>query len=321
MKNRVFAVALVVCLCVISLSGCQLAQSDSGEVLGKDRLIGIFVTTEYLDLFDMEGYLNNNLPNINGGEIKVDDNQEKYNGRIYAILKEDEIIDRSSGERSIIKEYVFEDTFGFTLYAATIKEDGESYISSGSNVGFADVKTHIKSGDAVDEISLSGTLFITPFIKESVFYANPIYQSNDGSVYAISGQGISSSGAQDEGSNMSTKLTDSITTTLNGKSTTFTSDVELNITIMFPPKKVTVIEIDKNSEILSKRTLSLNNLPSEFKTSTNAEYVIVETVKTDLDGKDFLSAETFDKKDEVLYVFVGKENEICEKTQIELLWD
>ena len=55
----------------LPLSGCQLA-SDRGED-SEDQLVGVFVTTEYLDLMDMDAYLNDHLNELtDGGTITME---------------------------------------------------------------------------------------------------------------------------------------------------------------------------------------------------------------------------------------------------------
>lgn len=72
---------------VLPLTGCQLALPGE-ESAQDDRLIGVYVTTEYLDLFDIESYLEDNLnAGWTGGEITGD--TDPYEGRVYAVRTED----------------------------------------------------------------------------------------------------------------------------------------------------------------------------------------------------------------------------------------
>ena len=64
MKRNLFA-ALITAGLLLSLTGCQLAKVESGS---QDRLVGAFITTEYLDLMDMEAYLNDHLDEVTKGE-------------------------------------------------------------------------------------------------------------------------------------------------------------------------------------------------------------------------------------------------------------
>ena len=47
--KRIFIIFLTV-LILLNITGCQLALEDEGDKKSKDRLIGVFVTDEYLDL-------------------------------------------------------------------------------------------------------------------------------------------------------------------------------------------------------------------------------------------------------------------------------
>ena len=83
MKKKVKVLALLLALCL--LSGCSLArpEAEEGNGISQDMMIGFFITLEYLDLFDFEGYLEDNLNTVvnGGGEISPEDS-EKYGGRL-----------------------------------------------------------------------------------------------------------------------------------------------------------------------------------------------------------------------------------------------
>ena len=69
-KRKVLLAAIAV-LCAVLLSGCQLAK-ESGE-LGEDRLIGVFLTWEYLDLFEHDAFMDDNIDRIvQGKKISAD---------------------------------------------------------------------------------------------------------------------------------------------------------------------------------------------------------------------------------------------------------
>ena len=86
-RKRIYILMSLMLLFV--LSGCSLAKEDAGkEVLEsdeivQDRLIGVVVTEEHLDLFNMEAFLNDNVDKIVDGQVIEGDGSAKYQDRIY----------------------------------------------------------------------------------------------------------------------------------------------------------------------------------------------------------------------------------------------
>ena len=110
-------------------------------------LAGVFITREYLDLFDFESYLSDNASTIvNGGEITVED-QEKYNGRLYAVLKPRTLTNEETGDTTEHWEYVFEETTGIPFILVETKQpDGQSYMGSSSDGSVSDAHDDQHSG-------------------------------------------------------------------------------------------------------------------------------------------------------------------------------
>ena len=67
--KRIFALILLVCL----LSGCQLASEEKHEDQRQDKLVGVFVTFEPMELgFDIEGWLNDNPGALKDGDVTLE---------------------------------------------------------------------------------------------------------------------------------------------------------------------------------------------------------------------------------------------------------
>lgn len=107
--NRIIIIFVCVVLAFFTLGATDvihMANAVTGDAEG--RMIGVFVTTEPLDLFDIEGYFNDNAEKIlSGGEIS-ESISEKYQDRLYATLVEKSYTNEETGEIAVIKEYVFE---------------------------------------------------------------------------------------------------------------------------------------------------------------------------------------------------------------------
>ncbi len=316
-------IALLIVILGVSLSGCQLALEGAGEWVNDDRLIGAFITTEYLDLFDFERYLEDNIGKISGGGIVIDDSAKPYEGRLYAKLKERVLTNEDTGEKIYTEEYVFEDVSGVSYFVATIPEaDGrESYVTSGSDEAISDGQTGLFRGDNEDKITLEGTIYISSIGNRKSHYINPVYQSPDGRVYAMSGQGISMSGVQAEGAAFSQTLEETSTTRENGKNKEVSTSVKISIEVMLPPERIVILQMDKNSSILSSREYSPGQVPDKLTPIEETDYIIVETYKRDLTGDVVVTRELFSKEDDTLFTFSCRDDGICVKKWTELLWD
>lgn len=77
------SIALILALALV-LSGCSMLRED-GAPAQEDRLVGIYITPEYVDTFDLEAYFEDNASSLinGGGEISSQD-AAKYSQRIYA---------------------------------------------------------------------------------------------------------------------------------------------------------------------------------------------------------------------------------------------
>ena len=86
--KRILALDIAL-LALFLFAGCQLAKEEGGETESaeRDRLIGVFLTRKHLDLFDWEGYFNDNAGALAGGGHAIDETDTAaYGGRLHATL-------------------------------------------------------------------------------------------------------------------------------------------------------------------------------------------------------------------------------------------
>ncbi|MBP3702084.1 MAG: hypothetical protein J6I64_09350, partial [Lachnospiraceae bacterium] len=169
-------------LLMLTFTGCQLAQEDGAEDMAanmvanmvgtSDRLAGVLITTDYLDLFDFEAYLTENMDDPDGGQINAEDSQ-KYNGRIYVVLETKTSTDTESGRTITTQEYVFPTIEGIEYFAYQITTDtGDIYTTSTMGQGLSDSKMHIHSTDHGDFVTLDAVLYVTAQKKSMCYYFN-----------------------------------------------------------------------------------------------------------------------------------------------------
>lgn len=322
MRIKRLIIAILATVSLFTLTGCNLAREDAGEAVDKDKLVGVFVTTEYLDLFDVEGYLNNNINSISGGKLQINQSSEKYQGRLYAVLKDKTLTNEETGKQVVTQEYVFEAVDGITYFTAKVPAttDSESFLTSSSDEAISDGHKGLSYSDIEDKTTLKGTIYVSPNRTNSTYYINPVYQSSQGSVYAMSGNGISVGGIQDEGIIINHKLDESTTVTENGKIKKVSISVELSIAIMLPPERIAILQMDRDSAVLSRREYTPGAVPQVITPEAGATYIIVETYKKDSQGAAIVSRELFSEKDEALSTYFCRKDGISIKEVTQLSW-
>ncbi|MCL2631920.1 MAG: hypothetical protein FWD45_02360 [Coriobacteriia bacterium] len=129
----------------------------------EDRLIGVIITTEHLDLIDFEGNPNNDSNNAQS--------------RIYATFVSKTHVNEETGAEILTHEYVFESIDGIQFCVPTIKatEEKDGYVATMSDLAISDAHVNLHYSDDENRVAIEGTVFITSSIKENTYYFIPIY--------------------------------------------------------------------------------------------------------------------------------------------------
>ncbi len=324
MKNKIIVCILVFAL-LLSLCGCQLALPEEGDAQ-RDRLIGCFVTTEHLDLFDFEAYLDDNLNKLSAdGNITLDGDTSKYQGRIYAELYEEKYTDSEGVEHSTYN-YRFTDLEGIAYFAPTVFErDGQEYVTFQTGEGLSEVNNHVKShNEDTYYTELSATIYV-PVDSENeltgseiCFYMNPVYQAADGSVYLTSGNG-SAMNATGAGVVMSTRLSEEYTTTINGEEKTGGGSVEISYETAYVAASLRIIEMDSEGNALKTTELEVEKLPESYETLAQTEYIITESLDKDGEAAQRSIIEPEGEHKDI-FVLVPSENGWLVNNYCQVLW-
>jgi len=280
------------------------------------RLIGAFITREYLDLFDFEGYINDHPSSlVMGGNINIE-NSERYNGRIYAELREVPLTNEETGAPSVTWEYEFPDLDGIDFFAAEITPpNGDTFYAMHGGDAVSDARYAVGDADS----AIEGTIHFAPN-DDLVFYVNPVYQDSDGRVYVTTGSGMTSSGSNWEGATFSMTLEEQQTAAENGEETAESFKLTVHFAVRNPPQSVGIIQMDARNEIVARDDYDTNELPERIEPEGDAEYIIAETRVTAPDGGAVVTREIFDAGDDYITAYVGREDGIVEARLIELLW-
>lgn len=321
MKRNLW-VMLLCFMAISALTGCQLAQKNADGTAEEDRLAGIFLTTEYLDLFDMEGYMNDHATDFQGGEIIIDGDSPDHQGRLYAAETTQALTHEDTGEPYEIGDFVFP-VAGIPYFSAQVQhaETHENYFTSTSDPAITDGHVHYQIDDHGHTVTLSGTIYVSPSNILRTYYFNPVYQSADGRVYAVSGSGFMvGTQAYSEGNVYSQTMDATATVTENGEVKTYGISITLSISLMFPPEEIVVLQMDGESGIVSRAAYAPDAMPASIAADPETEYFIVETHKRDDMGQTKISRTIYGHDAEAIETFSVREDGILVKQWTRILW-
>jgi hypothetical protein len=319
----IFACVLLACFALGAADVVKLADTSTSEenTNDKDRLIGVFVTTEHLDLFDIGGYFNDHANQIlSGGEINEGESAE-YEGRLYATLIEKPYTNEQTGKTTMTMEYVFEGVEGISYYCPLFSDEAGSYHGASGDEAISDGHTAINATDAGDSISLEGTIYVSTSGGPTAFYYNPVYQTAQGEVYAVSGQGMSYGGDITTGMSGSQELKAEMSTTTGDETETVSSKIKMAVCFMDAPTGVTVIQLNRESKVLAAHEYAPGTLPETLIVEPYTEYIVVETHTTGADRSEATMREVFQPGDDSLFAFYCRDDGICIKQYCGIKWN
>lgn len=255
------AIALILVLALM-LPGCSLLRED-GEPADADRLVGVYITENYIDSFDFEAYVQDNASSLSGGgEISRED-AAKYTRRIYA-----EITD---GKTSFPIE-------GIAFIAARYEKDGESCTGSDYGDKLADVHLSINVSDDMETTVLTGKLFADSGAGHMSAYCNPVYQQADGRVYLVPGEGVSANMGS-----MTHSLSESCESAKKGERG-YGMDITLEVEGRRPSEKLAVLLYSADGALLSRTEYAPEEMPEEI-SAEGAAWAVFEDYTADYSGE------------------------------------
>lgn len=255
------AVALILVLALM-LPGCSLLRED-GEPADADRLVGVYITENYIDSFDFEAYVQDNASSLSGGgEISRED-AAKYTRRIYA-----EITD---GKTSFPIE-------GIAFIAARYEKDGESCTGSDYGDKLADVHLSINVSDDMETTVLTGKLFADSGAGHMSAYCNPVYQQADGRVYLVPGEGVSANMGS-----MTHSLSESCESAKKGERG-YGMDITLEVEGRRTSEKLAVLLYSAEGALLSRTEYAPEEMPEEI-SAAGAAWAVFEDYTADYSGE------------------------------------
>lgn len=256
------AITLILVLALM-LPGCSLLREE-GEPADADRLVGVYITENYIDSFDFEAYVQDNASSLSGGSGEISrEDAAKYTRRIYA-----EITD---GKTSFPIE-------GIAFIAARYEKDGESYTGSDYGDKLADVHLSINVSDDMETTVLTGKLFADSGAGHMSAYCNPVYQQADGRVYLVPGEGVSANMGS-----MTHSLSESCESAKKGERG-YGMDITLEVEGRRPSEKLAVLLYSADGALLSRTEYAPEEMPEEI-SAEGAAWAVFEDYTADYSGE------------------------------------
>ena len=298
--KKIFALVLVFAM---TMGGCSLAVEDTRKTAGtdyEDRLIGAFLTREYLDLFDSDSYLQENPQKILEGGL-IDGDTADYQSRLYA---------ESDSAAAV---YPFPELDGYAMFCPVTIRDGIRCFGNITSPAVSDLGMNLTDTDETEGIDLRGTLYLSEDIGRVTYYLNPVYQDEDGNVYLIAGDGISF--YTQEGVSSALSVDDEVTIRENDKQRTYRGSVTVTLEVVPHTKEIHVLQMDADSNLLSRDRYPVGKVPQELTPLPETAYLVVE-----IHGLQAVSRTIYEKSAKDFQTFAPPQNGVCETRSTAILW-
>ena len=288
--KRILAIVLAVCL----LAGCQLAREEKHEDQLQDKLVGVFVTFEHLDLaFDIEGWLNDNPGALKDGEVTLEPGEGMaYQEKLPVTLTDD-------GWQ----------VPGYEGISIGRYWNGE-YWTGFSTEGICEMNSNIAAGDDGDDIKVEGTVYF-PADSEVMLCTNPVYQTTEGEFYVVQGNSFHSTV---EMGSMSQSVRDEKTWTEDGTAYTFCAEFKTTVQGVALAEKVVLVRMDADHRELDRTEYDPWDLPESIE--ADCAYLIVEEI-----AGENITRTLYQPGDEQITVYYQGDQPWCLPEFAKVLWN
>ena len=283
-------IALILAICM--LAGCQLASEEKTEDPYQDKLVGVFVTFEPMELgFDIEGWIEDNGI-TDGAEISMEESLQ-YQEKLPVTL----------GDEGWVVP-------GYKGISVGRYWNGE-YWTGFSGEGICEMNSNIAAGDDGDNIKVEGTVYF-PADAEVMLCTNPVYQTPEGEFYVVQGQSFHSNVGT---GSMSQSVRDEKTWTENGTSHTFCAEFKTTVQGVELAEKVVLVWMTADHAEVSRAEYDPNALPESVTPAEGAAYLIVEEI-----AGENITRTIYQPEDAQITVYYQSEQPWCLPDIMEIHW-
>lgn len=250
---------LALILAMLMLPGCQLASVEKREERSLDKLVGVFITFEPLELgYDMEAFLAEHSEILKDSDVTLDFGEgQEYAGSLPVTVGED-----------------CWEVHGYEGLSVGRVWNGE-YWTGFSSEGICGLNSHIAAGDDGDDISVEGTVYF-PAGSMVMLCTNPVYQTADGEYYLVQGQSFCST--IEAGGSMSQSVSDEKTWTEDGVETAYAAEYTTIVKGVSLAERVVLVWMSGDHQMVGRTEYIPGQLPEVLTPPADAAYLIVEEV-------------------------------------------
>ena len=289
--KKLFALILAVGM----LAGCQLASEEKTEDPYQDKLVGVFVTFEPMELgFDIEGWLSDNPGALKDGDMTLEPGEGMAYQEKRPVTLSDEGWIVPGHEGISVGRYW----------------NGE-YWTGFSGEGICEMNSNIATGDDGDNIKVEGTVYF-PADAEVMLCTNPVYQTPEGEFYVVQGQSFHSNVGT---GSMSQSVRDEKNWTENGTSHTFCAEFKTTVQGVALAEKVVLVWMTADHTEVSRAEYDPNALPESVTPAEGAAYLIVEEI-----AEENITRKLYQPEDEQITVYYQGEQPWCMPQLTEIEW-
>jgi len=236
------------------------------------------------------------------------ENPERYSNRVWAeaVTEGDELV-----------SYRFPDLEGILFASFRImpgKETQNTYWSGEAHEGICDVAFGHHSMDDGSRLELSGTVYFADTHPDPGLYFNPVYQTPDGEVYLLAGQGTFF-GSAGMGCSAGHTMKEEASWTENGEKTAHSTEISVTMECVYPARSLVILQMDEKNQILSRRECNPEETMEELEPDPGCAYILVE--EHTASG---VRRGLYQKEDRYITFYRELENRMATKAQVNINW-
>lgn len=319
MKIRYIIIGVVLIPLILIIGNFKLAHSYSGE----DRLVGMLLSEKDLSEFEEN---KNKSPQIYEGSSMEEAIEKSLmdSPKIEATLVTEKL---SSDDSKTIEnsEYQFlqKEVLAYFYYNTKQDEENGLTISSSVEKNTSDLQVYVKSSDKAKEVQLDGEVLFSldENSKEDLLYNIAyIYRRADGSIYASDGQSFYTL-MNHVGDNWGHQISETSNQSFSGQMKVEDKiSINLKTKNVYAPKQIKILQMNKNNKVIRQAEYLPQKMPEKIIPDSDTKYIIVESIAQDMDNKSVSSYEVYEKNEEMIQTYYGKENRVCEKVKTPIEW-